>query len=83
MATNLTTAQLWNDIIAAHRLEAPPEGAMCVTEFAKRINKSEKHSRDLLNALAAQGKLGVGEFKRPDGKRATYYWPLEGEVDNE
>jgi len=81
MATDLTTAQLWADIIAAHRLEAPPEGSMCVIEFARHINKSEKHSRDLLNALAEQGKLGVGEFKRPDGKRATYYWPLEGEVE--
>ena len=76
MAEDLTAADLWADIIAAHKLEDPPEGALCVTEFAAKIGKSEKHSRDILNRYVRDGVMQCGEFHRPqDNKRASYYWP--------
>ena len=78
MAEDLTAADLWADIIAAHKLEAPPDDAKCVIEFAQEIGKSEKHARDILNGYVRKGTMQSGEFRRPqDNKRATYYWPVE------
>ena len=77
MAEDLTAADLWADIIAAHRLETPPEGAKCVIEFAEEIGKSEKHARDILNGYVRRGMMQSAQFCRPqDNKRATYYWPV-------
>lgn len=76
MADNLTADQFWSDLVAAHKLEAPPEGALCVVEFAARTGQSEKHTRDILNGYVNKGVMQCGEFRKPGtGKRATYYWP--------
>lgn len=76
MGNGLTTEQMWEDIIAAHKLEAPPEDALCVIQFAEKINKSEKHARDILNKYVRDGIMASEEFRRPqDNKRARYYWP--------
>ena len=77
MDEDLTAAHLWADIVAAHKLDAPPPGAKCVIQFAAEIGKSEKHARDILNRLEHNGKMESGEFARPeDNKRARYYWPV-------
>lgn len=76
MDTDLTTEQFWQDLVAAYRLETPPAGAMCVIEFAALVGKSEKHARDILNSCVRAGKMKCGVFKKANGKKATYYWPM-------
>jgi hypothetical protein len=77
MANDLTADQFWSDLIAAHKLETPPPGALCVSEFAQRIGKSERQARLILSRLIAAGAMTCGEFAKPDGSRAAYYWRKE------
>ena len=75
MDQDLTSDDFWADIVAAHKLEDPPEGAICVIDFAAAINKSEKHARDILNGYVRNGVMECGEYHKPGNKkRATYYW---------
>ena len=77
MDQDLTADEFWADVIAAHKLEEPPPGAMCVMDFALKVDKSEKHARDILNGYVQKGKMACDEFHKPgSGKRATYYWPI-------
>lgn len=78
MDQNLSSDDFWADIIAAHKLEDPPAGAICVEDFAAAIEKSETHARKILNGYVRDGVMASDEFHKPGtGKRATYYWKKE------
>ena len=70
--TELTSSQLWADIITAARVEVPPEHAMTRQQFAQATGVGITTAFDTLTRLVAEGKLRTAIYS---GKR--WWWPAE------
>ena len=79
MDEEITSEQIWRDLIAAHAVKKPPPGAMTAFDFSEKTGLSVSRSRDILNGKVRDGVLRSEKFQaQDDGRgRPLYYWPVE------